>query len=159
MTPAALAMKTDADQFKIAQSIPVEPLGDFHPTAPWINPIPLRPTWIVDSIGRVVELGKLKPNWDTYKSPPPTSKAVGTAVSLLEAMSQWSTFGVKSMPRVAPVSGGGINFEMERDGKEIEIAIFPEGNLNVFVDSREHEQELSLPVPNLQLLTWLVNWL
>jgi|SRR5579872_2093791 len=160
MTPTALPVQDVGDLFAVPQSIPVKfkPGSFTHPPS-WSAATKFESAWAWESVNKLNTLSQLRTGWDTYGSIPPTQVAISTAIALIEKMSFQDKLVAGQTPKIAPVSGGALLISLTRGTREYELAISPSGSLTVLATDTDHEQELSLPLPDDQLLTWLAHWI
>jgi hypothetical protein len=91
---------------------------------------------------RLTKLAELPENWDGYGSPRLQPSAMETASDLLVMLSHLRM----PMPHFAPVSGGGLQLEWQRDKKELELEILPSGEVSfLIVDDTGQMLEGTLP--------------
>jgi hypothetical protein len=101
-------------------------------------------------LDRIVGLGL---DWDSYGSAPPANVAVETARRLIVTVYRDSMLSARtpSLPySIAPLSGGGIQFEWRGESKALEIEVSPEGALGYLLiqgaePSSVHEEEDGVP--------------
>jgi hypothetical protein len=82
------------------------------------------------------ELARMPQNWDGYDSPPLTTGASHTAMELLAAIGDALTGS-----RIAPVSGGGVQFEWHIGPRELELEILPDGSIQFLIVAGDQMQE------------------
>jgi len=80
--------------------------------------------WVGEVELRIRAVEHLRANWDSYGSPPVTSEAAQTARQIMHAIK----FSTPPIPFIAPLSGGGIQFEWVGGDKELDIVIDPRGD-------------------------------
>lgn len=83
--------------------------------------------WRREAIKKAISFNSLPVNWDSYGSHAPGRAVLQTAIDLLRTV-PGETLPV---PRVVPVSGGGLHFEWAVGPRELEIAIGPDGVIEV----------------------------
>lgn len=111
-------------------------------------------SWLREALEAVSELASLGENWDGYGSPAIQHGAVETAVRLL---SKLAVLEGLPAPGIRPVSGGGLQIELQSADQELEIEILPEGSLELLLSrAGEPVLELALPVEGLEGLRKLV---
>ena len=96
-------------------------------------------------------------NWDGEGGEPIRPGIIHIACELLVPLASMEP----PIPRIAPVLGGGIQFEWDFAGRELEVEILPDGTveyLMVTEDGRIGENQLpDLPIRHVQrLVQWLV---
>ncbi len=74
---------------------------------------------------RLFGFRRLLHDWDSYGSSPPSETAINVATKIIKVIDS-NRF---SMPRINPVSGGGIQLEWDIDTREIEIEILEDGSM------------------------------
>ena len=86
--------------------------------------------------GRLAELARLEPDWDSYGGFPPTDRAVADAASIMRtAFDRFGrTAGERAIPYgVFPIADGGIQLEWHGPSSELELNVGPEGGLSFLV--------------------------
>ncbi len=96
-------------------------------------------------------------DWDNQGGEPIHSRIVNIACELLVPLASMEP----PIPRIAPVLGGGIQFEWEYAGRELEVEILPDGTVEYLIaadDGTVEEGQLpDMPVRQVQILVqWLV---
>jgi hypothetical protein len=84
-------------------------------------------------VNRLNELISLQPGWDGANASPPTAEAVLAVIDVLNEIS----LDVVPLPHVSPSIDGGLLFEWDENGYELEIWIAPDGQVTV---TYEHGQ-------------------
>jgi hypothetical protein len=105
-----------------------------------------------DAVRMLREFARMPENWDGYDSPPLTAGASHTAMELLAAIGDGLT-GV----RIAPVSGGGVQFEWHIGPRELELEILPDGSIQFLIV--EGSQMREGDVLTREALEALLRWL
>jgi hypothetical protein len=116
---------------------------------------PLSETLLV-GVRRLVELSKLRQDWDSYGSPPVQLAALDAAKrALAVAVSERV-----ALPFIGPVAGGGVQFEWEGDGRALELAMLPGGAIEYLAvdDGREHEARIENEREQELMVRALVRW-
>lgn len=92
-------------------------------------PIRQKNDWQLGAIRKVLKLKYelSRPNWDTYGSAPLDSRIADAAMSLLEMV----PFENLPSPRIVPVSGGGIQIELSKGCRELELYLRPSETIEV----------------------------
>lgn len=104
-----------------------------------VAPVTSHSDWLDQCIRRVEELKQLRPNWDGYASPPITTDALSSAALLLRAAGRHTL----PIPRVAPVSGGGLVLEWRVALRSVEFEVLPNGRVEYLcVERRPPEPDL-----------------
>lgn len=86
--------------------------------------------------GRLAELARLEPDWDSYGGFPPTDRAVADAASIMRtAFNKFGpTAGERAIPYgVFPIADGGVQLEWHGPSSELELNVGPEGGLSFLV--------------------------
>lgn len=89
-------------------------------------------SWIKAVNDQLNTLVALEENWDTYGSPPPTSKAVIHTQAVLRAVYAMDV----PVPRVRGTSDGGVTIEWYHPSVELILEIDPTGTVTSFVRYR-----------------------
>lgn len=71
-------------------------------------------------LAKILDLTKLKPNWDSYNAPSIDAGAIFRAGVIAQSVIQT---GIIQDCAVVPLSSGGVQLEWHRDGYSIEISI------------------------------------
>jgi hypothetical protein len=131
-----------------------------QPVAQWAQTIVASEAneWYVAALDELRELKALKANWDLAGSPPISEEVLSAAIDVLDASQDRKL----TEPHIAPVPGGGIQFEFSYRGRDIELSVAPReteiGVVRVHPDGRI--VELSIPNdPNAvrYQLDWLIS--
>ena len=85
--------------------------------------------WQVRAIEKVASLDSLRPNWDSYGSRPTAEGAVRVAIGIIRA----SQVDSVAIPRVVPMSGGGIHFEWSVGRKSFEFEVHNDSAIDTLV--------------------------
>lgn len=104
----------------------------------------LPPRWLAEVAAQIVSLVNLEPGWDSYGA-----RRVSTSMALdaLELLHQLVGLGLPA-PQVVPTSRGGVQFEWDAAGVELEIELQPDGRmLAIFDDGIGEGWDRELP-PN-----------
>jgi len=130
-------------------------------TAQWTGVLTLSPTttgdlaYFQDVKEKLDHLAELGFNWDGEGGEPISRRTLSIAGELLLPLAKIQP----PVPRIAPVLGGGIQFEWEVAGRELEIEILPDGSVEYLVAEGEatHEGELTAwPTDEVRrLVYWL----
>lgn len=120
----------------------------------WISVTPLGSVadWYLDSLETVRRLGNMPENWDGFGS---TSIPVRAAIATGYMLSLASQYTLMP-PHIAPVPGGGLQLEWDRDNRSLELEIHPSGQMEFLV--AEGEEILVGPLSE-RVLPVLLNWL
>ena len=76
-----------------------------------------QPTWLIMAKYYLRQLANLPEDWDSYGSPPLTYLLLNSAQDFLDSLK----FENVPSPFVAPVSGGGIQFEWRNEDRDLEV--------------------------------------
>lgn len=124
----------------------------------WDEAIPIYglSQWKLDAASHVLELGCLQQNWDSYGSPPPSQRVIDKAIAIIQSI----PFEDLPTPYVVPVAGGGIQFEWNISGRELEIEILPDGSAEYLKAERQSplEEGKVAGFSNLILLLTWIQW-
>jgi len=113
------------------------------------------PAWLRASAARLLRLCGLKPNWDSYGSPPPSLALVKGIVRLLQ-LAEKETL---PEPEVVPASGGGIQLEWYLGRRELEIEFTGTGQIEYLRSDNERQEEKEDVVKDIDDLRCLLGWL
>ncbi len=123
--------------------------------------------WLGDSLKRIFSFGRLPANWDGYGGSPPDkitwSRAVSVAARLAKLHSA-TTQPSMEPPFVAPLSSGGILFEIRNGKRELHLSIYPSDRNHCEVlkilttpSGDEIEEEAKVAEAGLdEVLSWIV---
>jgi hypothetical protein len=107
----------------------IGPAGSSRMTASSTTPSRwLPPTWLQDVTSRISRFSRLDDNWDTYGGKPisraANAKAIGIASLLADKVSREGV-SLTQPPFVAPMSSGGLLFEIRNGARELHVEIEP----------------------------------
>ena len=85
--------------------------------------------WLREALAGLQRLADFPEDWDGYGSPALTGEAIGQARQVILELAR---AGVLS-PDIRPVSGGGVQLEWRHAGRELELGILPNGDLEFLV--------------------------
>jgi hypothetical protein len=85
--------------------------------------------WQRRVLGSLLRLKQLPQSWDSYGSPQLQYGAEAAAAELIASLA----FLEPPLPHVAPVPGGGVQFEWEHGNKSLEIEVQPDGSMEYLV--------------------------
>jgi len=111
--------------------------------------------WLRAAIQKLSEFKSYAQNWDSYNSPPLSDSAIENAKCLLSSLNDRTP-----APFIAPVSGGGVQFEWQFQNRELEIEFCQDGRkefLKVYEDESMEEGEISSENLSLVLIDWLLD--
>lgn len=116
--------------------------------------VPFNFNWQVVALNKIQTLECLPFNWNSYGSIPPTQAVLHLARLLL-----LSFLSDRDMPDpdLSPVPGGGIQIEWHKEGRELELEIFPDGHFEFL--RVEHDEILEEDSASLSKIYSLVSWL
>lgn len=136
-----------------------QPLGkQREQSSQWTQVTPLRVSagWLHGALEQIRELTQLTTNWDGRESPPLQRPSLNTAMLILAALEEFAV----DVPSISPVSGGGLQFEWARDGKELELEVLPNGEIEfLLVNPDGTTMENGIPATNVAGTRLLLNWL
>ena len=124
--------------------------------AQWSSFVPISSQWQIQALRALFQMATLPPNWDSYGSPPPSPTSLATSIDLLSEID----LDDLPVPHVAPVPGGGIQFEWSVGQRELEFEILPDGSVEFLKsDGRQplEEGQLRHVDQMLSLLSWLTS--
>jgi hypothetical protein len=88
-----------------------------------------RPPQFETLLRRLREVSQMGPGWDGDRSPALTALALAAGIRAVEILAEMPV-----MPHVAPVPGGGVQFEAEIGQKYFELEILPGGAMLVLLE-------------------------
>lgn len=86
-------------------------------------------------LSKLERLLDLPPNWDTYGSKQIARTAFKTTLALLFSIANSGA----QPPSVVPMSDGGLQLEWHTSNADLELAVSPTGEVEVFLDTRDGE--------------------
>jgi hypothetical protein len=92
--------------------------------------------WVADCVLRISEFARLPQDWDSHGSNPVTVDALRIALTFLSE----SPLELVPEPSISPVSGGGLGFHWQADGRDLEIEILPDGRVEYLRTIRAGEE-------------------
>ena len=111
--------------------------------------------WQRRVLGNLLRLKHLSQSWDTYGSPQLQYGAEAAAAELIASLSVLEP----PLPHVAPVPGGGVQFEWEHGNRSLEIEVQPDGSMEyLVVDATGEALEGSIAQKHIQV-PLLIRWL
>ena len=100
-------------------------------------------SWL-EAAGRLEEISRLEPNWDSYGADPITKTAIERALELLNHLRQLmaGVVGEAYLPlNIAPIADGGVQLEWQHQNRQLEIEIAADGTMSSFtVEGRGGER-------------------
>jgi len=111
------------------------------------------------SLQRLIDVLRLGPDWDGYGSPPPSEKAGEAVLGVLRESATQARLP-RFSTRVFPIGGGGIQVEWHLKGRDLEIAIDPDGSATYLAAEGDAMSEGELPLRGetiQKLLGWLLS--
>lgn len=129
-------------------------------SAQWTSVVPLPNTTgdlkYIQEVGAKLDLvAALRHNWDGEGGEPIQRRILAIASELLLPLARLQP----PIPRIAPVLGGGIQFEWEVAGRELEIEILPDGSVEYLTAEGDRAQEGSLSDLPIDEVRTLAQWL
>ena len=102
----------------------------------------------------------LEENWDSYGAVPITSDTITRALDLVDRLAVILLGHYSDIPEpfVAPCSDGGIQFEWDNDGRELEIVVSPDRLPLRYFHIQGDEEGSGIISPDTQLKS-LMDWL
>jgi hypothetical protein len=85
--------------------------------------------WLRAVQEQISDLAQLPADWDSYSSRPIQQPAINRAFEVAFCLSSV----VLPRPLIVPVPGGGIQFEFDENGRQIEIECFPDGSVGSLI--------------------------
>ena len=137
----------------IASNVAVRP-NEFRTTGSAVNravPVTALAEWQVRAIEKVASLDGLQPNWDSYGSQPTAEGAVRVAIGIIRA----SQVDAVSIPRVVPMSGGGIHFDWSVGRKSFEFEVHSDSS----IESLVCEDDTPVDPPPAKTFDAILRWL
>lgn len=135
----------------------VEPTYYLRPTAQGVEVFKIPPqwTWQIEPVKRVVECLSLKNDWNSYGGKVPSLYTANAVINFIDRMP--SNFSLTL--RVAPLSTGGIQLEMRRAGKSLEIEFTPQGWIDYLQSEGDVDREGVAVFPSQEQITSWMTWL
>ena len=123
--------------------------GQFSEVTPITSEMSL---WLQDSQNELQRLKNLPKNWDSYGSSEITDKASKKTADLLHKS---ACLGLNK-PNLFPVSGGGLQLEWQNAGRELEIEILPEGDIEFLIvdENGKMKEGRAVEADILRLARW-----
>ena len=151
MMPADVTSMQDVTGPEERQALPPR-------TTQWSRVIPLERlnTWQVHALREIQSVASLPVNWDSAGSPPPTAKAIKTAINHLRRLTElrdlWN-------PHVAPVSGGGIQLVWVTASRQLDLEVLPNGTIEYLVsEGKTPKYEGQLKASDYEVTKVLAAW-
>ena len=94
-------------------------------------------SWHHSAVDAVFRLGGLTANWDGYGSPPIKQAVLRKALALLDAIQNYDL----PTPEICPVTGGGIGIAWQKQTRELEVEILPDGSAEFLMVERQNKEE------------------
>jgi hypothetical protein len=117
-----------------------------------VTPLTSVADWYLDSLETVRRLGNMPENWDGFGSPIIPMRVTTAASYMLSMVSLY----MLTPPHIAPVPGGGLQLEWDRDNRSLELEVHPSGEMEFLV--AEDEEMFVGPVSD-KVLPHLLRWL
>lgn len=127
-----------------------------RPTSQGVEVIKIPPqwTWQKEPVQRVLACLSLKQNWDSYGGKVPSLDTAIAVISCIDGMPPNNTL----IPRIAPLSTGGIQLELRKGSKELEIEFSPNGEVFYLQSDGAQNAEGHTSVTQDQIISWMT-WL
>lgn len=116
--------------------------------------IPPRWTWQVEPVKRVLESLALKTNWNSYGGKTPSLDTARAVIDFIDRMPANTSI----IPRIVPLSTGGIQLELSRSGKALEIEFAPDGRIDYLESEGGVDREGVAVLSQDQIISW-ITWL
>ena len=138
------------------QSARVEHFYYLRPTTQGVQVVKIPPqwTWQIEPVKRVLGCLALKNNWDSYGGKIPS---FGIAIAVIDFIDRMPA-NFSLTPRVVPLSTGGIQLEMSRAGKALEIEFTPDGRIDYLQSEGDVDREGVAVLSQEQITSWMT-WL
>ena len=115
-----------------------------------------QPTWLAKAKDYLTQLAQLKEDWDSYGSPPLSSEFLKNAEDFLDSI-KYENF---HSPFIAPVHGGGVQFEWVNNDKELEVEFIDQSVIGyVKLINGKSTDEGEIPLNNRASARELIRWL
>jgi len=97
--------------------------------------------WQVAALQKLTRFSLLKPNWDSYGSPPIADSVIDAAAELLSGLplEQRSAFSM------TPVSGGGVHLEWEKGERKLILEVRPDATFDILIVDGDEITEFFAP--------------
>ncbi len=118
----ATVMTVDIDYRECQPDDPVSPKTE-------VLSVVDRPPQFETLLRRLREVSQMAPGWDGDRSPALTALAIAAGIRAIEVLAEMPV-----VPHVAPVPGGGVQFEAEIGQKYFELEILPSGAMLVLLE-------------------------
>jgi hypothetical protein len=118
--------------------------------------------WLSDLQSRINRFSTLPPNWDSYGSKPISHGAIDRALKIASLLNEIVVRGratLSEKPFAAPISSGGILFEICNGRREIHVEIGPAGAETYEIYRSEAQDEREERVDDIglrEVLSWIV---
>jgi hypothetical protein len=131
-----------------------------------LQPPQIAAKWLEDSLKTIFSFRGLSANWDGYGGIPPDKTTRSRAVSVATRLARLdSATNIPSMdpPFIAPLSSGGVLFEIRNRSRELHLTIYPSDPEHCEVlrilttpSGDEIEEEKTIPESDLdEVLHWI----
>lgn len=115
--------------------------------------------WQTAVAKRLNEFKSLAPNWDSYGGVVPTKAALLAAEDFVFHAPSFADIPV---PRVLPLGSGGVQFEWDRNLRELEVQFQEDGKVSYLKTEAEHVEDSQPLTGNRMtniaaLLSWLIS--
>ncbi len=127
-----------------------------RPTTQGIEVIKIPPqwTWQIEPVKRVLACLTLSKNWDSYEGKPASLDTAEFVIKFIDQMPA----NTSVIPQVIPLSTGGIQLELSRGRKALEIEFAPNGQIYYLESEGDVDREGRAILSQEQITSWM-NWL
>jgi hypothetical protein len=99
------------------------------------------PDWLRQVVGRLLELLRLGPGWDSYAARAVNPGAVAASLALLGHLMKQAP----EAPQIVPTVRGGVQLEWHLEDADVEIEVSPEGVYGGAIEDHVGSFELEVP--------------
>ena len=138
------------------RNVKVERPYFLRPTAQGVDVIKIPPqwTWQLEPVKKVVACLALKGNWDSYGGKVPSIDTVLAVIQFIDQMPANS----RLIPRVVPLSTGGIQLDFRRGDKALEVEFLPDGRVHYLESDGDVDREGPAVLSSEKIYSW-IHWL
>jgi hypothetical protein len=111
--------------------------------------------WQVEALKKLASFGLLRPNWDSYGSPPISDAVLDAVADLVTGVS----FEHVPPLRLTPVSGGSVQLEWERGNRKVAVEVRPDTAFEVLLVDGDDLKEFLVPSLSSVVVEELLIWL
>jgi len=109
-------------------------------------------SWLSASLKKIGELRELRAGWDSYNAQPIQERAIQEGSDLLMYLARLDL----PEPRIVPTSAGGIQLEFQKDERELELEILPDGSIEFLTVEMQEGTVLAITSSRMfELANWL----